>query len=51
MTELENIIYHVLIYLGITIILLFPFSMNYTGNKAKGKLDPNKSFLENFFSA
>ena len=51
MTELENIIYHVVVYLGFLIMILFPFSMNYTGNKAKGKLDPNKPFLENFFSA
>ena len=36
---------------SVSLLLLTPFYMKYRVNKKDGELDPNKSFLENFFSA
>ncbi|NQY81260.1 MAG: hypothetical protein HRT47_13210 [Candidatus Caenarcaniphilales bacterium] len=53
-----EIIENIILTLGATflflLVLSFPglvFFHEYKHKKAKGKLDPNKSFLENFFSA
>ena len=32
------------------LFLLHPFNLCYQSKKRTGRLDPNKSFLENFFS-
>ncbi|NQY81271.1 MAG: hypothetical protein HRT47_13265 [Candidatus Caenarcaniphilales bacterium] len=37
--------------LSISTLVLTPFYMKYKVTKRDGELDPNKSFLENFFSA
>ncbi|NQY81274.1 MAG: hypothetical protein HRT47_13280 [Candidatus Caenarcaniphilales bacterium] len=42
----------VVVLMGLAVLAfgLTPFNMHYRDKKSKGQLDPNKSFLENFFS-
>lgn len=41
----------VVVIMGLSVLAfaLTPFNMHYRDRKAKGQLDPNKSFIENFF--
>ena len=51
MSLLENFIYMITMIIGVSIFFIGLQNMIYKRKKANNELDPNKSFVENFFSA
>ena len=51
MTIMESIMFFSIVILAISMCLITLQNMGYKRKKLNNELDPNKSFLENFFSA
>ncbi|NQY81256.1 MAG: hypothetical protein HRT47_13190 [Candidatus Caenarcaniphilales bacterium] len=51
MSLLENFLYIITIFIGVSVFYIGLQNMSYKRKKLNDELDPNKSFLENFFSA